>query len=51
MGEKKDIVCPCGRLLGSTANSSGGGTKVCPSCKKRVHYDITPARVYTSYMK
>lgn len=47
---RKDIVCPCGKLLGSTMNESGGGTKVCPSCKKRVRYDCSKDRVYTSYV-
>lgn len=49
MNERKDIVCKCGKLLGYTTNSSGGGTKVCPSCKRRIRYDITPTKVYVSY--
>lgn len=49
MGTKKNIVCRCGKLLGTTSNSSGGGTKICPSCKRKVRYDVTPTRVYTSY--
>lgn len=49
MGDKKPIVCPCGKLLGQTTNCSGGGTKVCPNCKKRVHYDVTETKVYTAY--
>lgn len=49
MGIRKDIVCPCGKLLGQTNNSSGGGTKVCPACKKRVRYDCTQSTVYTTY--
>lgn len=48
--KKKDIVCKCGKLLGTTTNFSGGGTKVCPSCKKRVRYDVTPTGVHTSYV-
>lgn len=49
MAAKKDIVCPCGKLLGTTTNSSGGGTKTCPCCKKKVRYDVTSTTVYTSY--
>lgn len=51
MAESKEIVCKCGRLLGTTSASSGAGTKVCPSCKKRVHYQIGPNKVHTSYVK
>lgn len=50
MAEKKEIVCKCGRLLGTTTNSSGAGTKVCPSCKRRIRYDVTPSRVHVSYV-
>lgn len=51
MAEKKEIVCKCGKLLGTTTNSSGGGTKVCPSCKRRIRYDVTPTRVHVSYVR
>lgn len=51
MAERKEIVCKCGRLLGTTSSQSGAGTKICPSCKKKVRYDITPNKVYTSYVK
>jgi len=47
----KQIKCKCGALLGTTSNSSGGGQKVCPSCKKRVRYQVTPTSVHTSYIK
>lgn len=46
---KKNIVCPCGRLLGTNQNSSGGGTKVCPSCKRKVRYEVTPTHIYVHY--
>ena len=49
MEKKKEIKCPCGKLLGTTTNSSGGGSKVCPVCKKRVRYDCTETKVYTAY--
>lgn len=51
MRERKEIIRKCGKLLGSTSNSSGGGTKMCPSCKRRIRYDVTPTRVYVSYEK
>lgn len=50
MAEKKEIVCKCGKLLGTTISTGGAGTKVCPCCKKRVRYEITPTKVYTSYV-
>lgn len=49
MGAKKEIVCPCGRLLGYTTQNSGAGTKTCPACKRRVRYDCGETRVHTSY--
>ena len=49
MQEKKAIVCKCGKLLGTTTNNSGGGTKVCPSCKRKIEFDVTPTKVYVSY--
>lgn len=49
MATKKPIKCPCGRLLGETSQNHGAGTKVCPSCKKRVRYDITESKVHTCY--
>lgn len=45
----KPIVCKCGKLLGTTSNTRDGGTKVCPSCKRRIRYDVTPEKVYVSY--
>ena len=51
MTAKKDIVCPCGRLIRQTTSNAGAGTVVCPSCKKRIRYDITSNKVYTSYVK
>lgn len=50
MAERKPIVCKCGKLLGHTSSVGGSGTRTCPSCKKRVRYDITPTKVYTSYV-
>lgn len=49
MGVKKPIICPCGKLLGTTTNNSGGGSKVCPLCKRRVRYDCAETKVYTAY--
>lgn len=51
MSEKKNIVCPCGHLLGTTSNASGGGTKNCPCCKRKVKYTVTPTKVFTAYTK
>lgn len=51
MAEKKEIVCPCGKLLGTTTNSSGGGTRMCPCCKRKVRYDVGPTRVHTAYVR
>lgn len=50
MAERKDIVCMCGHYFGFTTNSSGGGTKNCPSCKRKIRYDVTPTKVYVSYV-
>lgn len=49
MAIKRDIVCKCGNLLGSTTNTSGGGEKVCSVCKKRVKYSCSANGVYTAY--
>lgn len=48
------VVCPCGRLLetrrcNAESNSTTKGSKKCPSCKKKVAYQITGGRAYTSY--
>ncbi|HHD2820123.1 TPA: hypothetical protein ACOTGY_001364 [Clostridium perfringens] len=48
------VVCPCGRLLetrrcNAESNSTTKGSKKCPSCKKKVAYQITRGRAYTSY--
>ena len=51
MAEARDIVCPCGNYLGSTRNTSGGGSKVCTACKKRVKFSITKNGIYTAYTK
>jgi len=51
MAEKRDIVCPCNNYLGSTTNTSGGGTKVCSACKKRVKYTCTKTAIYAAYIK
>lgn len=48
MAVRRDIVCPCGHYLGSTNNTSGGGEKICTTCKKRIKYTITPNGVYTA---
>lgn len=49
MAEKKPIVCKCGKLIRYTTNSSGGGTTICPACKKRIRWDATPNKVYVAY--
>lgn len=49
MAEKKDIVCPCGNLLGTNSNTSGGGTKFCNKCKNMVKYTVKKDRIDTSY--
>ncbi|BDS17331.1 hypothetical protein [Clostridium perfringens] len=48
------VVCPCGRLLetrrcNAESNSTTKGSRKCPSCKKKVAYQITGGRAYTSY--
>lgn len=50
MAERKEIICKCGRLLGTTLSSGGAGTKVCPSCKRRIRYEIAGRRVHVSYV-
>ena len=49
-----DIVCPCGKLLRtkrSDTNMLGksSGNQVCPNCKKRVYWDVSKDKAYTSY--
>lgn len=51
MAEKKEIVCPCGKLLGTTTNSSGGGIRTCPCCKQKVRFDVGPRSVHTAYVR
>lgn len=48
---KKEIVCPCGHLLGTTTNSNYAGTKNCPICKKKVHFEVKNGNVHTSYIR
>ena len=51
MREKKNIVCPCGHLLGTTTNPGGRGEKTCSCCKRRVKFTVTPTKVLTAYIK
>lgn len=51
MGERRDIVCPCGNLLGFTTNVNGGGEKFCSSCKRTIKYSASANGVYTSVKK
>lgn len=44
------VVCPCGKLLGSTIKH-GAGTKRCTACKKNVRYKEKDGVVYTNYEK
>lgn len=46
---KRDIICPCGHHLGTTINSTGGGTKYCSKCKKRVKFELSKDDVKTYY--
>lgn len=48
---KRDIQCPCGHYLGSSTNSTGGGTKHCSACKRRVKFTLTKNGVFTAYEK
>lgn len=51
MATKYDIVCRYGNILGSTTNTSGGGTKQCSACKQEVKYSVSKDRVSTAYQK
>ena len=46
--EKMPIVCKCGKVLGQATNNSAAGTKVCPSCKRKIRYEVSGGRVYIS---
>ena len=51
---KVDVVCPCGRLLKTQNNNADSGSTstgymTCPSCRRRVVYQIRGAYAYTSY--
>lgn len=54
MIEKKPIECKCGRLLGYATRNTGARTKVCPSCKRRIRYEVsrtsTSITVHVSYV-
>lgn len=48
------IVCPCGRLLKTAQGKSESksvtkGTIRCPSCKRKVAYQLVGINSYTSY--
>ena len=48
------IICQCGRQIGSVnENMSAHGSKVCPGCRRRVHYDYDKRMGHptTSYEK
>ena len=52
MSTVKQIICPCGHLLRTTAvTTSGGETRTCPCCKRKVKITITPTKVYTAYIR
>ena len=46
---RRDVVCPiCGKLLGGTTSTRGGGSLYCNKCRKNIRWDATPDGVYTS---
>ena len=42
MADTRNIICGCGKHLGFTTSSTGGGVKVCPNCGATSRYDVNP---------
>ena len=50
MVEKLPVKCPCGRLVKTTPTNIGAKTMICPSCKRRIRYEVVGNKVYVSYV-
>ena len=51
---KVKVVCKCGALLKTLNNNANSGSTStgymnCPSCRRRVVYQVCGANAYTSY--